>query len=79
MRLALTAVMPWYAFIRLMNFFFAGLPNALFRYHRSFTTESLASEPELVKNTLLIGTGDNSISFSASSMLGTCALLVNKW
>ncbi|MNV79786.1 hypothetical protein D3C71_1733540 [compost metagenome] len=61
-----------------MIFFRCGLPKALFRYQSIFTTVSLASEPELVKNTLLIGTGAIWMSFSASSMLGAWALWVNR-
>ncbi|MNF17832.1 hypothetical protein D3C80_2215660 [compost metagenome] len=67
-------MIPWYAFRRLMNFFLVGLPIALLRYQIILTTVSLASDPELVKKTLLIGTGASSISFSASSILGLCAL-----
>ncbi|MOA06481.1 hypothetical protein D3C78_1261160 [compost metagenome] len=65
--------------VRAMNLFFSGLPRAWLRNHTSLTTVSLASEPELVKNTLLIGTGAIWISFSASSMLGRCALWLNRW
>ena len=40
-----------------MIFFFFGRPSALFRYQTILMAESFASEPELAKNTLLMGTG----------------------
>ena len=62
-----------------MIFFFCGRPSALFRYQTILMAESLASEPELAKNTLLIGTGARSISISARSIIGSCDLAVNAW
>ena len=40
-----------------MIFFFFGRPSALLKYQTILMAESFASEPELAKNTLLIGTG----------------------
>ncbi len=40
----------------------------------SLTTVSLASEPELVKNTRVSASGVISTSFSASRICGSCAL-----
>ena len=57
-----------------MIFFFSGRPSALFMYQTSFIWLSLASEPELQKNTFEIGTGAISFSFSASSIAGIVAL-----
>ena len=49
-------------------------PSALFMYQTSFIWLSLASEPELQKNTFEIGTGAISFSFSASSIAGSWLL-----
>ena len=57
-----------------MIFFLFGRPSALFMYQTSFIWLSLASEPELQKNTFEIGTGAISFSFSASSIAGIVAL-----
>ncbi len=38
---------------------------------------SFASEPELAKNTLLIGTGARAISISPRSIIGSCDFAVN--
>jgi len=54
-----------------MIFFLFGRPSALFMYQTSFIWLSLASEPELQKNTFEIGTGAISFSFSASSIAGS--------
>jgi hypothetical protein len=43
----------------------------LFTYHTIFTTVSLASEPELAKNTLDISTGAIAFSFSARLIAGS--------
>ena len=40
-----------------MIFFLAGLPSAFIMYQISLTWVSLASEPELAKNTRAIGIG----------------------
>ena len=60
-----------------MIFFFDGRPTALLKYQTILTTLSLASDPELAKNTLLIGTGARASSISASSIIGSCDLAVN--
>ena len=57
--------------MRLTIFFLFGRPSALLRYQTSLTWVSLASEPELQKNTFEIGTGAISLSFSASSIAGS--------
>ena len=62
-----------------MIFFFSGLPMALCMYQSILMTLSFASEPELAKNTLLIGTGARSISISARSTIGSCDLEVKAW
>ncbi|MNP00194.1 hypothetical protein D3C76_919810 [compost metagenome] len=62
-----------------MNFLRLGWPIALLRYQMSLTSTSLASEPELVKYTLLIGTGASAISFSAREMLEGCDLWLKVW
>ena len=64
--------------MRLMIFFFFGLPRALLRYQRSLTCVSFASDPELQKNTLEIGTGAISLSFSANSIAGSWLLPVKR-
>ena len=61
-----------------MIFFLFGRPSALFMYQTSFIWVSLASEPELQKNTFEIGTGAISLSFSASSIAGSWLLAVNR-
>ena len=53
-----------------MNFFFSGRPTALLWNHTSLTTLSLASDPELVKNTRSSPAGASRTSFSARSMAG---------
>ena len=68
------SVMPWNALAREMNFFLFGRPSALFMYQTSLIWVSFASEPELQKNTLEIGTGAISLSFSASSIAGSWLL-----
>ena len=65
--------------MRLTIFFFRGRPSALLRYQTNLTWLSFASEPELQKNTLEIGTGAISLSFSASSMAGSWLRPVNRW
>ena len=62
-----------------MIFFFSGLPIALCMYQSILMALSFASEPELAKNTLLIGTGARSISISARSTIGSCDLEVKPW
>ena len=62
-----------------MIFFFAGRPMALFMYQIILMALSFASDPELAKNTLLIGTGARSISISARSISGSCDLPVKEW
>ncbi len=57
-----------------MIFFFSGRPMALLKYQTILIAVSFASEPELAKNTLLIGTGARSISISARSIIGPCDL-----
>ena len=52
-------------------FFLSGRPSALFMYHTIFTTVSLASEPELAKNTFDISTGAIDFSFSARLIAGS--------
>ena len=61
-----------------MIFFFFGRPSALFMYQTSLIWVSFASEPELQKNTLEIGTGAISLSFSASSIAGSWLLPVKR-
>src|ERR1700738_802543 len=61
-----------------MIFFLFGRPSALFMYQTSFIWLSLASEPELQKNTFEIGTGAISLSFSASSIAGSWLPPVNR-
>ncbi len=69
--------------MRPMIFFFAGRPTALLKYQIIFTAVSFASEPELAKNTLLIGPEDEwgarSISISASSICGAWERPVKPW
>ena len=65
--------------MRPMTFFFSGRPIALLKYQIIFSALSFASEPELAKNTLLIGTGARSISISDRSISGSCDLLVKAW
>ena len=48
-------------------------------YQTSFIWVSLASEPELQKNTLETGTGAISLSFSASSMAGSWLRPLKRW
>ncbi len=60
-----------------MIFFFLVRPSALLKYQIILIALSFASEPELAKNTLLIGTGARWISISARSMQGSCDLAVN--
>ncbi len=62
-----------------MIFFLFGRPSALLRYHTILMAESFASEPELAKNTLLIGTGARASSISARSIIGSCDLAVKAW
>ena len=62
-----------------MIFFFAGRPMALLKYQMILMALSFASDPELAKNTLLIGTGARSISISARSIIGSCDLAVKEW
>jgi len=62
-----------------MNFFLAGLPRALFTYQINFTTESMASEPELVKNTWFRSPGASSASFAASAAAGAFVLWLKVW
>ena len=62
-----------------MIFFFSGLPMALCMYQSILMTLSFASEPELAKNTLLIGAGARSISISDRSTIGSCDLAVKAW
>jgi hypothetical protein len=49
-------------------------PRALAAYHMNLIWLSLASDPELAKNTLPTGKGAISLSFSASAMPGSVAL-----
>ncbi len=65
--------------MREMIFFLFGRPSALFMYQTSFIWVSLASDPEQVKNTLEIGTGAMSFSFSASSIAGSWLLPPKMW
>jgi hypothetical protein len=51
-----------------------GLAERIGAVAMSLRTVSFASEPELVKNTLLIGTGASATSFSARSIEGPCDL-----
>ena len=62
-----------------MIFFLVGRPSALLRYQTILMAKSLASEPELAKNTLLMGTGARPISISARSIIGSCDLAVKAW
>jgi hypothetical protein len=48
-------------------------------YQTILSAESFASDPELPKNTLDIGTGARSMSISARSIMGSCDLAVNEW
>jgi len=61
-----------------MIFFLLDRPSALFMYQASLTWVSLASEPDEVKNTLEIGTGAISLSFSASSIAGSVPFAPNR-
>jgi hypothetical protein len=61
-----------------MIFFFFGRPKALFMYQMSLTWVSLASEPELQKKILEVGTGAISLSRSASSIAGSWLLALNR-
>ncbi len=65
--------------MREMIFFLFGRPSALFMYQASLTWVSLASEPDEVKNTLEIGIGAISFSFSASSIADSVPLAPNRW
>ena len=60
-------------------FFFCGRPSALFMYHTIFTTVSLASEPELAKNTFDISTGAIDFSFSARLIAGSWERWLKAW
>ncbi len=62
-----------------MIFFLRGRPSALLKYHIILIAVSFASEPELAKNTLLIGTGARAISISESSMSGSCDFAAKAW
>ena len=62
-----------------MIFFFSGRPSALFMYQIILMALSFASDPELAKKTLLIGTGARSISISLRSISGSCDLAVKAW
>ncbi|EJT85477.1 hypothetical protein PPS11_07850 [Pseudomonas putida S11] len=62
-----------------MNFFLCGLPSALFTYQSIFTTESLASEPELVKKTWFRSPGASSASLAASAAAGALVLWLKLW
>jgi hypothetical protein len=53
-----------------MIFFFCGRPSALFNVPDELHLVSFALEPEWQKNTLEIGIGAISFSFSASSIAG---------
>ena len=52
-------------------FFFCGRPSALFMYQIILTTVSLASEPELAKNTFEASNGAIDFSFSARLIAGS--------
>ena len=65
--------------MRPMIFFFFGRPRALLKYQTILMAVSFASEPELAKNALLIGTGARAISISASSIIGSCDLAAKEW
>ena len=65
--------------MREMIFFFSGRPRALLMYHIILTAVSFASEPELAKKTLDIGTGTRALSFSANSTTGSADLLKKLW
>ena len=54
-----------------MIFLRLGWPRTLLKYQAILTCVSLASEPELVKNTLEAGTGEMALIFSASAMAGS--------
>ena len=54
-----------------MIFFFSGRLRALFMYQISLIAVSMASEPELVKNTFDIGTGAMASSRSARAIWGS--------
>ncbi len=56
-----------------------GRPSALFMYHTILTTVSLASEPELAKNTFDISTGAIIFSFSARLMAGSWERWLKAW
>ena len=62
-----------------MIFFLSGRPTALLKYQIILMALSFASEPELAKNTLLIGTGARWISISDRSISGSCDFAVNAW
>ena len=62
-----------------MIFFFAVRPSALLKYQTILMALSFASEPELAKNTLLIGTGARATNISARSIIGSCDLAVKAW
>ncbi len=51
-------------------------PDALLKYQTILMALSFASEPELAKNTLLIGTGARAISISDRSISGSCDFAV---
>ena len=59
-----------------MIFFLAVRPSALLKYQIILIAVSFASEPELAKNTLLIGTGARASSASLRSISGSCDLAV---
>ena len=62
-----------------MIFFFSGLPRRLLKYHTSFTTVSLASEPELQKKARLMPGGAIASSRSARSMAGSLEVDRKAW
>ena len=65
--------------MREMIFFFCGRPSALFMYQTILMTVSLASEPELAKNTFDISTGAICFSFSARSIAGSWERWLKAW
>ena len=65
--------------MREMIFFLQGRPSALLAYQTSLTAVSLASEPKLVKKTLLICPGAIATSRSARSIAGSFDLWANEW
>ena len=64
---------PWYAISREITFVLFGLPVTLKYWRASFSADSTASLPPLVKNTRFRSPGVSDAIFAASSIARGCA------